>query len=219
MTLRAPYGEVCRYLGYRGGARPEGEAEAQVRACIQQVEQAAQPRAVSRLFPLTRLGGNKLALGPLEVESAALARNLLGCEQVVLFAATLGLEVDRLIARAAAGRVSQGAICQAAGAALIEAYCDQVNDALRQEAEREGWYLRPRFSPGYGDFPIAHQPKLAQLLRTAEELGLTVSESMLLLPTKSVTAVIGRSRQSVPCHRQGCEACGKKDCAFRRDIP
>lgn len=217
MTLHAPYGEVCRYLGYRGGARPEGEVEAQVRACIQKVEQAAQPRAVSKLFPLTRLGGNRLSLGPMEVESAALARNLLGCEEVILFAATLGLEVDRLIARASAGRVSQAAIYQAAGAALIEEYCDQVNDALRQEAEAAGWYLRPRFSPGYGDFPIAHQQAVAQLLRTAEELGLTVSESMLLLPTKSVTAVIGRSRQPTPCHRQGCEVCGKKDCAFRRD--
>ena len=53
-------------------------------------------------------------------------------------------------------------------------------------------------------------------VRTAETIGLTVSESLMLLPTKSVTAVVGRSRTATPCHRQGCEACDKTDCPFRR---
>lgn len=217
MRAAAPYGEVCRYLGYRGGAQPEGAVEETIRACIAKVEQAAQPRTVSTILPLTAGPDNWLELGPIRVQSAALSRNLLGCEQVILFAATLGLEVDRLIARAEAGRVTEGAIYQAAGAALIEEVCDLANDALRAESEAEGWYLRPRFSPGYGDFPITCQPEILRLLRATERMGLTVTDSMLLIPVKSVTAVIGRSRQAAPCHRQGCEACDKTDCPFRRD--
>ncbi len=217
MKVTAPYEEVCRYLGYKKGAQPEPEVEALIRTCTARVEQAAEPRTVSTLLPLTFLEGNIMKLGPIQVKSAALHRNLLGCQEVILFAATLGLEVDRLIARAGAGRVSEGAVYQAAGAALIEEVCDRTNDALRQESEAEGWYLRPRFSPGYGDFPITCQPEIARLLRTPERIGLTVTDSMLLLPIKSVTAVIGRSREALPCHRLGCEACGKLDCAFRRD--
>ena len=217
MKVTAPYGEVCRYLGYKKGIQPDPETEKLIRACTARVEQAADPRTVSTVLPLTFEEGNGLELGPIRVKSAALGKNLRGCEEIILFAATLGLEVDRLIARAGAGRVTEGAIYQAAGAALIEEVCDQANDALRAESEAEGWYLRPRFSPGYGDFPITCQPEIARLLRTPERIGLTVTDSMLLVPVKSVTAVIGRSRQAVPCHRQGCEACGKLDCAFRRD--
>ena len=87
---------------------------------------------------------------------------------------------------------------------------------LRRAGEAEGWHLRPRFSPGYGDFPLSCQRELLTLLRAPETIGLTAGESMLLLPTKSVTAVMGRSRLALPCHRTGCEACGKTDCAFRR---
>ena len=217
MKVTAPYQEGCRYLGYKKGAQPDPETERLIRACTARVEQAAEPRTVSTVLPLTFCEGNTMELGPIRVKSAALHRNLLGCEEVILFAATLGLEVDRLIARAGAGRVAEGAIYQAAGAALIEEVCDTANAALRQESLAEGWYLRPRFSPGSGDVPIPCQPEIARLLRTPERIGLTVTDSMLLLPIKSVTAVIGRSRQAIACHRQGCEACGKTDCAFRRD--
>ena len=217
MTAAAPYEEVCRYLGYKRGVQPDPETERLIRACTARVEEAAEPKVVSTVLPLTCSGEDGLKLGPIGVKSAALAKNLRGCGQVILFAATLGLEVDRLIARSGAGRVAEGAVYQAAGAALIEAVCDAANDALRRESEAEGWYLRPRFSPGYGDLSITHQPDITRLLRTPERIGLTVTDSMLLLPVKSVTAVVGRARQAVPCHRQGCEACGKTDCPFRRE--
>lgn len=214
MTVRAPFDQVCRYLGCRGEVEPA--LAGRIRALTHQAEEAAQPRTASRIFPLSFPGGNRLALGPLTVESAALRKNLAGCEEVILFAATLGVGVDRLIARSGAGRVSDAAVYQAAGAALIEAVCDQAWEELRRAGEAEGWHLRPRFSPGYGDFPLSCQRELLTLLRAPETIGLTTGESMLLLPTKSVTAVMGRSRLALPCHRTGCEACGKTDCAFRR---
>ena len=214
MTVRAPFDQVCRYLGCRGEVEPA--LAGRIRALTAQAEEAAQPRTASRIFPLSFPGGNRLALGPLAVKSAALRKNLAGCEEVILFAATLGVGVDRLIARSGAGRVSDAAVYQAAGAALIEEVCDQAWEDLRRAGEAEGWHLRPRFSPGYGDFPLSCQRELLTLLRAPETIGLTAGESMLLLPTKSVTAVMGRSRLALPCHRTGCEACGKTDCAFRR---
>ena len=103
----------------------------------------------------------------------------------------------------------------AAAAAFIEDYCDEVNDALRDEAAAQGMKLRPRFSPGYGDFSIEHQRDIARELDTARRLGLTVTESLMLAPMKSVTAVIGVSRRE-GCTASGCAACGKTDCEFRR---
>ena len=60
------------------------------------------------------------------------------------------------------------------------------------------------------------RPSRMTVLRTPERIGLTVTDSMLLLPIKSVTAVIGVSRTPQECVPEGCVSCGKKDCLFRR---
>lgn len=84
------------------------------------------------------------------IHSKNLENNLKGCHAVYLFAATIGIEVDRLIKRTELTKMSDAVIYQAAGAAMIEAYCDEVNEELNQEAYKNNEFLKPRFSPGYG---------------------------------------------------------------------
>ncbi len=207
--------EVLRYLGYRG-AQPDEMVEQNLDRCIAELQSAAAPKSVFQAFELSHLAEGTMKTGGVLIRSKNLARTLKGCTSVYLMAATLGLAVDRLITRASAVRMSDAVLYQAAAAAMIEAYCDEVNDTLREEAERVGLYCRPRFSPGYGDFRIEHQRDISRLLDTPRKIGLTVTESCLLVPIKSVTAVIGLSNSPQPCHRKGCEECSKQDCAFRR---
>ena len=207
--------EALRYLGYRG-AQPDAAVSARLDACAAELQAAARPRSVFRRFALTHPSTDTLRIADVTVCSRDLSRNLRGCTAVYLMAATLGIEADRLLARASAVRMSDAVLYQAAAAAMIETVCDGVNDAIRREAAGEGLYCRPRFSPGYGDFSIEHQRDFARLLDTPRQIGLTVTESCLLAPTKSVTAVIGLTNTPQPCHRSGCESCEKTDCAFRR---
>ena len=207
--------EALRYLGYCG-AQPDAAVSARLDACAARLQAAARPRSVFRRFALTHPSADMLRIADVTVCSRDLSRNLRGCMGVYLMAATLGIEADRLLARASAVRMSDAVLYQAAAAAMIETVCDGVNDMIRCEAAGEGLYCRPRFSPGYGDFSIEHQRDFARLLDTARQIGLTVTESCLLAPTKSVTAVIGLTDTPQPCHRSGCETCEKTDCAFRR---
>ena len=207
--------EALRYLGYRG-AQPDAAVSARLDACAAELQAAARPRSVFRRFTLTHSSADTLRIAGVSVCSRGLSRNLRGCTGVYLMAATLGIEADRLLARASAVRMSDAVLYQAAAAAMIETVCDGVNEAIRHEAAGEGLYCRPRFSPGYGDFSIEHQRDFARLLDTPRQIGLTVTESCLLAPTKSVTAVIGLTNTPQPCHRSGCETCEKTDCAFRR---
>ncbi len=132
-------------------------------------------------------------------------------------AATLGMEPDRLAARATAvGKMSRAVIFQAAAAAMIEQYCDTVNARIREEAAIRGLFCRPRFSPGYGDFSLLHQTELMRILRAQQSIGVTLTESLLMLPSKSVTAVIGASEQDSACTLQGRECCENAGCAFQR---
>ena len=77
-------------------------------------------------------------------------------------------------------------------------------------------YLRPRFSPGYGDFSILYQKDVLRMLDAPKKIGLTMTDGYMLTPTKSVTAIIGISNTKEPCHRKGCEECDKSDCVYRR---
>ena len=82
--------------------------------------------------------------------------------------------------------------------------------------EKEGLYARPRFSPGYGDFSLEHQKEITSILNTPKTIGLTVTDTLILAPAKSVTAIIGFSTTKQYCHKHGCEVCKKIDCEFRR---
>ncbi len=80
----------------------------------------------------------------------------------------------------------------------------------------QGYDLRPRFSPGYGDFSIEHQGEILRMLDSAKKIGLSMTGGNMLAPTKSVTAVIGLGREAATCPPGGCEGCGKADCIYRR---
>lgn len=213
--MRFRQNEVLRYLGVRANAAPDA-------ATLQKVEQAealvrtqAAPRFVSAVFPL-QVEEGVVQIGSMRVQSAQLARYLRGCTETVLFAATLGAGPDRLSVRLAATDVALMAAVQAAGASLLETYCDDCSDEIAARAAARGLYARPRFSPGYGDFALAHQKDFIRLLDCPRRLGLTLTDSCMLAPTKSVTAVIGLTPEPQACRPDKCAACGKTDCAFRR---
>ena len=151
-----------------------------------------------------------------QVRSRSLVKNLLGCSEVILFAATIGEEADFLIRKYNRINMAKAVVMQAAAAAMIEAFCDEENEKLRQMASEKGLYLRPRFSPGYGDFPLEHQRDFARVLEMQKTVGITLTESLLMLPSKSVTAVIGVSETDSRCVISGCESCRNAACAFRR---
>ncbi|MBQ1290184.1 MAG: Vitamin B12 dependent methionine synthase activation subunit, partial [Lachnospiraceae bacterium] len=156
-----------------------------------------------------------LRFGGMEVRSKGLARNLAGCREVCLLAATIGPGVDLLIRRAQVSAMSRAVIFQAAGAAMIEAYVDGLNEQIRQEARARGLFLRPRFSPGYGDFSLEHQTDFARVLEMQKTCGITLGSSLLMTPSKSVTAVIGLSGHGTDCREPGCEEC-THPCEYRR---
>ena len=208
--------EARRYLGlHRPGGTVDAALEEKLSGCGRELMAAARPKAVWRRFPL-ELGEGRVSCAGIEVESFHLRRHLEGCVAACLFGATLGAEVDRLLRRASVADMSRAVILQACAASLLEAYCDGCCGQIAAQAAGEGLYLRPRFSPGYGDFPVGVQRALLSALDAPKRIGLAATEAMMLTPTKSVTAVVGLSPDGTACRTGGCAACGKIDCAFRK---
>lgn len=246
--------EVYRYLGY-GSAEPEGHIAETIRDCVREVEAVSELRSFCRDFPLSGKGNagadgsseanaDMVTIGSVHIESAALARHLDSCVKVYVFGATIGIGLDRLIARASISDMTKATIYQAVGAAYIEAYCDVINDELDGIARAEGKGTRIRFSPGYGDFDIEYQADLFKLLDLTKHTGISLTEGMLMTPSKSVTAIVGVTCEGATCvgvtcggadddeqyedsqepdpaekkesPRHNCEHCDLVDCRFRR---
>ena len=206
--------EILRYLGHRGQEIPENVEEL-IKECERELEQMASPRAMWKEYPLS-IQDHVLDMGFLQTRSKSLERNLRDCERVILFAATLGSKVEVLLHRYNMIQMSKAVVMQAASVAMLETFCDEKNQELKNSYEAKSWYLRPRFSPGYGDFPLECQREIAPALEMGKRIGINLTDTLLMMPSKSVTAVIGASRLPRNCTVQGCEVCAKRDCAYRR---
>ncbi len=134
---------------------------------------------------------NTVELGSTRVVSKDLSKNLGECNSAVVFAATLGQELDRTIARFSAISPSKAVMLQAIGSERIEALCNIFNAEIRKEYGSTA----PRFSPGYGDLPLELQCDIFSLLDCSRKIGLTLCDSLLMSPSKSVTAIIGIKNQ------------------------
>ena len=207
--------EAVRYLGYGKNAADE-RTLALIENAFAGLDTAAAPKSVCRIFDLEMRADGCIVIGNMEIRRRSLSRNLKDCKKAVLFGATLGEGVDRLIRRESLADMAKAVVLQACAAALLEEYCDSEQEKIARELEPEGLYLRPRFSPGYGDLDIHYQKPLMRMLDCAKKIGLTMTDSYMMTPTKSVTAVIGASPLKERCPVAGCEACGKKDCEYRR---
>lgn len=204
--------EVLRYAGVKAET-PE------LSALLEEAVTEADPVLTGRVcwteFPLNR-EGDALDLGFTKTESTALMRNLSGCDRIVVFGATLGLALDRLIARYGQCSPAKALMLQAIGAERIESLCDVFCENIRTEAAEGSLRTAPRFSPGYGDFPLEVQRDIFRVLDCSRKIGLTLNESFLMSPSKSVTAIIGLGPCANPDHPAGCKACRKTDCLYRR---
>ena len=204
--------EVLRYAGTR---EETPEIARLLDSALAEVKPTLSGTVCWREFPLAWQDGMP-DLGFVRIQSDALRRNLQGCDRIVLFAATVGLGLDRLIARYSRVSPSRALMLQAIGAERIEALCDTFCGEIRQSAKATGLRAAPRFSPGYGDFPLSVQTEIFQVLDCSRKIGLTLNQSLLMSPSKSVTAVIGLGACASCTNPTGCQSCGKTDCNYRR---
>lgn len=106
-------------------------------------------------------------------------------------AATLGSKVDRKILYYEKVNMTKAVILDACATTSIEEYCDFIENEIKKEVVEDELNINWRYSPGYGDLDISIQRNLLKSLDAERTMGLTVSSHNILIPRKSVTAIIG----------------------------
>ena len=184
--------EISRYL--KMGASVPADALAK-RICDLQKQAAAimRPTHIWGRFPVTegKIGSRLLGFSV----SGTLAKHLDGCREAYLACGTIGAEFDAMQRKAAAISASDALIVQAIGTAMIEKWMDFTESEIHKEL-REGEHLTSRYSPGYGDLPIESQHTILNLLDASRKIGVSLTGSLMMVPSKSVSAVIGVRRNA-----------------------
>jgi len=189
--------ETARYLGYKKLDVPQSEIAEIIASAAEKMKAILQPRCCYEIFDLSieeiNNSGNKyhhIHFADLNFDSVDLGRNLHQCKKVAIFAATIGPQVDAMIRKAEHISSVEAAVLQATGAMYIEKVVDLVNLKIKEEAEKAGFQTRPRYSPGYGDIPLTIQKDFFRLL-PCSRIGLSLMNTLIMAPEKSVTAFVG----------------------------
>lgn len=196
--------EALRYLGYKG------EPDTQTALLLDKAEKAFSditPAFCCRVLHKSECG--------MLLQGNDIRKHLSDCERVIIFAATLGAAAERLIRTAEISNMAYAVVLDAYANAFIEDYCDKCEEELHRKLQG---FFTWRYSPGYGDYPISAQADFIRILSADKQIGLTATENHILIPHKSVTAIIGVSEKGIQSQKSSCDSCNMKDtCKYRKD--
>jgi len=207
--------EVRRYAGLAKADFDEGMIE----DAAQEALLIIAPKSAYHLYDYDCQQGVIKAAAELPLTGRSIQKHLAGCEKVLAISATIGPDIVEAITRHfEEGRYAHSVLLDAAATEAVEETANALEKMLAPKIKAQGFASRWRFSPGYGDWPLEAQQEFMPLTG-AEEIGITLTASMMLSPRKSITALIGLYRPetaSSPATSPGCQSCGQKDCPSRR---
>ena len=206
--------EALRYLG--AGSSPPEVLRRDMEQIADQLTAAVRPRYAYRVFSTVHEErGVLLREAGILLTGRSAARMLAQCDQAVLLICTLGAGFETMLRAEQARDMARAVMLDACGSAWVESGCDAAEEELA--ARFPGRYLTDRFSPGYGDLPLSLQPAICGLLDAERRVGIHVTSSFLMNPSKSVTAVIGLSDKPQMARIRGCAWCAMRDtCTLRK---
>ena len=181
----------------------------------------AEPKGIWELYDYDCQSQRVEASPPFIIEGQKLGRHLSGCDKVILLSATVGETIENEVTqRFQNGRYAESVLLDAAATTAVEQVADGMEKMLGPKMAAQGYQMRWRFSPGYGDWPLSQQPEVLRLAK-AEEIGVRLSSSLMLVPRKSITAIIGlyRATGATADHQHnpnGCAACTNYNCPSRK---
>lgn len=210
--------EAFRYMGLKGNTPPENISRI-ADECEELLMKSVTPAYVWKMYDISHTDGGIAVSGTeLLLKGRDISEHLKDCHKCILMCATLSAGADRMIKSCEVTGMEKAVIADCLASAAAEQICNTAEAEIQQTLSDCGYYYTWRFSPGYGDLPIDIQPCFLKALDAQKRIGVTVTESYILIPRKSVTAIIGISDKNIPKGKRGCTSCNMKDrCKFRKN--
>ena len=212
--------EVLRYLEYKCKDIDNNLVEI-IEECRNIAKDRINPRYTFRVYSIKQkykgiieLEGTNLIL-----ESNDLYEILKDCNECILMAATLGINIEKDIKKYSCTELTKGIIIDSCATTAIEEVCDRVQNEIENNILKNGQYLTFRYSPGYGDLSIEKNTEILNILNGQKEIGLTITNSGIMIPRKLVIAIIGITDKKVEQDKTSCSTCkNKSKCKFKKGV-
>ena len=210
-SVSADINDIARLLGYRRDKKPDAGLARLVEESAREAEGLARPSGLFALFDTKSFPRGSFL-------SALFEKSDVPVIKIALAICTIGPLLEESVSRYSdSGQLTRALIVDAAGSSLTETTCDFVNEKICQMAVERSFYPAPRISPGYGHWKIEEQAIVFGLL-PAESIGVSLTESCMMIPRKSVSFAVELLGESAPDRPASpCNRCGRKDCQFRHE--
>ena len=211
--------EVLRYLGHNG-QEIDSDLNLRINECIKETKKEIDTKYIYEIYDIK----NDLDLNTIEfkntnliLKSKDVSELLKDCDKCVLMCATLGFNIEKNIRRYSYNNLTKGIIIDACATTSIEEVCDLVQDSILDKVAKEEKSLTMRYSPGYGDLDISANRDILNVLDAHRKIGVTVTNTGIMIPRKSVVALIGITNKKIGKVKRTCENCSNRfNCEYRR---
>lgn len=218
-NLNIDKNEVLRYLGHKN-QDIDDELNDLIDLCIKEIKETAKPLYTYKIFDVEKIEDGISVIGTnLLLRGNDIFNHLKDAKQCVIMAATLGISVDNKIRITERINMTKSVILDSCATELIEKVCDKAEGEIIDLAKSKGFKTNFRYGPGYGDLPIDIQGDVISILNANKSIGLTTTNSSILIPRKSVTAIIGfLDEDAEVSKKRNCATCNLREtCNFRRE--
>lgn len=211
--------EVLRYLGHNG-QKIDNDLNFKINQCIKETKKEINAKYVYEIYDVK----NDLNLNTIEFENTNLilkskdiSELLRDCDKCVLMCATLGFNIEKNIRRYSYKDLTKGIIIDACATTSIEEICDLIQETILEQVSKDEKSLTMRYSPGYGDLDISANKDILNVLDAQRKIGVTVTKDGIMIPRKSVVALIGITNKKTQKVKRTCENCSNRfNCEYRR---
>ena len=208
--------ETRRYAGLR---KAQDFGKKNIREACEEALLLLDVRGVWELYDYDCANHIVASAPPFTIAGKSIVKHLDGCEKVICMAVTVGFDIEREVTKKfERGEYLASILLDAAATCAVEQAADVMEKNFAAHFAKDGFKLRWRFSPGYGDWNLSEQANLFKICG-AEQIGLSLTSAMMLEPRKSVTAIIGLEKISAQKNfssaKKSCVTCDKFDCPAR----
>lgn len=198
-----------------GKNKPDDQIQEIIDNCEKELLNSITPAYYYSIFNINH-EPNKVTLEncDLSLIGEDISNHLKDCDKAILFCATLSHGPDKLIRINQVRDMTKSIIIDALASAAIEQICDLIQEEIKERFP--SLYQTWRFSPGYGDLPLDIQKEFINVLSATKRAGISSTNTNMLIPSKSVTAIIGLSENIIPKQKRGCQVCSLREtCVYR----
>lgn len=220
-SIKIEKNEVLRYLEYNGQDIDE-KLDSIIDDCIKVTKEKINPRYTMGVYSILKDKTHnkdqiKFKENNLVIESKDLTNLLKDCSKCIIISTTLGTDIEKQIKINSYLNLTKSIIIDACATTAIEEFCDILQSNIEINLKKEGKYITSRYSPGYGDLPIHINEGIINLLDTQKKIGLTITQDKIMIPRKSVIALIGISEYKKVYKQKSCSECSNyNNCKYKK---